>query len=177
MINPVAYWAQRGKNYKRRFQRTDEFERQEETLLEALSEIEFESVLEIGCGFGRITQLVRPLASDYVAIDVSHDQIREARRLVPDVTYITSSIQNFVPHRSWDLVLAVEVLMHIPPDEVREVIRKMERMSQSWVVTVDWALPIDRRPSSHNWLHDYDALLDPVKTYQIPNSKQQVFVS
>lgn len=56
--NPI-YWIKRGKKYKDEFSRHDIrttriFRYQEQRLIDELDELKFETVLEVGCGFGRI---------------------------------------------------------------------------------------------------------------------------
>jgi len=55
---PNEYWTQRGKDYKKNFKYDDKFELQEQILIEYLKKYSFDSVLEVGCGFGRITKLL-----------------------------------------------------------------------------------------------------------------------
>jgi hypothetical protein len=57
---PSEYWIERGKTYQDRFKYTKEFKLQERMLLHYMRSIfpPFSSVLDIGCGFGRIIKLV-----------------------------------------------------------------------------------------------------------------------
>ena len=60
---------------------------QEEVLIAHLNNISgsFKSVLELGCGFGRITQLLLTNYNsiiEYLAIDISPDQIDNAKSLL-----------------------------------------------------------------------------------------------
>ena len=63
----------------------------------------FKNVLEVGCGFGRITKLVlsnQPDIQKYTAIDLSPDQINNAEQ------YVRSGIDN---RRINDIVLTFAV--------------------------------------------------------------------
>ena len=59
---------------------------QEQILVEYLRKnISFSTVLEVGCGFGRITKIILsnfPEVTEYVAVDLSPDQIENARNYV-----------------------------------------------------------------------------------------------
>ena len=68
----------------------------------------------------------------------------EPRRLRADETY--------------DLVLAVEFLMHVPPDEVADAVNTMRSLANRHIVTCDWTEPIKKPAAPHNWRHDYEAL-------------------
>jgi len=166
----IDYWERRGATYEDEFQRTTVFEEQEERLMTALrasyQRSPWDSILEVGCGFGRITELVRQeWPGVYIeAVDVSSDQLVRAVRHIPDVNFKRSSIQDYQPTRRFGLVLAVETLMHVPPDEIHAVTRKMIGLATRWVVTLDWAPdgPLPERIAPHNWAHDYIGLLWPL---------------
>ena len=173
-FDPLDYWRHRGERYERDFDRSSAFDEQERQLLAYLTRLDYDSVIEVGCGFGRITQLVRPHAVWYTAIDVSPDQIRAASQRVPDVSYTCTSIEDFqADGRQWDLVLAVEVLMHVPPESITEVTQKLLSLSSRHVVTVDWVGLGDL--ASHNWVHDYRALFSDCHVEPIGDSGQAIF--
>jgi hypothetical protein len=57
--NPREYWLARGKVYKDQFKYDPEKLVQEQLLLDHLKGMPpFRSVLEVGCGFGRITNII-----------------------------------------------------------------------------------------------------------------------
>lgn len=146
---------------------------QERTLLDVLAGLEFDSVLEVGCGLGRITAMLQ--TDDLTAIDIGADQVAVTRDRVPTARVEQARIQDYEPDRQWDLVLASEVLMHIPPADIQAVCDKLQRLSLRWVVTVDWTEPITRRVLPHNWLHDYRSLFGKVETV-VPIGLQSIFV-
>jgi len=82
---PNEYWFERGKKYKEEFRYNKNSELQERVLLDYLKKIpssfsSFSTVLEVGCGFGRITKLLLSNFSniqEYIAIDLSPDQIEK----------------------------------------------------------------------------------------------------
>src|SRR4030095_16827474 len=96
--NPKDYWVEQGKVYKNNFKYNNKFELQERMLIEYLTSNVFSpnsdgnpvelSVLEVGCGFGRITRLLLTNFGKsivrYVAADMSPDQIINARQSLED---------------------------------------------------------------------------------------------
>src|SRR5437660_7231958 len=77
---PHEYWFKHGRTYKDEFRYNKNFELQEKILIDYLKDVSssFSSVLEVGCGFGRITKLLLshfPNITEYFAIDLSPDQI------------------------------------------------------------------------------------------------------
>lgn len=175
-FDPIAYWQEAGKNaqspdHEKNFVDGPAFRHQEERLLEAISHLEFTSILEIGCGFGRITKLLRERYPDaeITAIDLSPERLVSTRAKVGNsIELVASTVQSFDPPpvderttRTWDLVLAVETLMHIPPNEIESVVRKLASLSDRYVVHLDWDKSLGSAPiSPHNWLHDYRKLHD-----------------
>lgn len=170
-FNPIKYWEDAGRDLKSpehesRFVKNNIFKNQEIKLIEVLDSLEFNSILEIGCGFGRITKL---LAERYPhatidAIDISEDRLKSARNKVPEnknVNFYQTTIQEFNRPRNnlqkWDLVISVECLMHIPPVDISNVIEKMFQLSNGHIVTLDWSVPLNEGTpiAEHNRLHDY----------------------
>ena len=139
--NPSEYWHERGKIYKKNF-RYDENKRvQEEFLIAHLNNISgsFKTVLELGCGFGRITQLLLSNYSnitEYLAVDISPDQIENAKSLLSStkltnhvkLDFLVSDIQSLRLDKEYDLVIHSEVLLHILPTEIDSIIKKIDNI-------------------------------------------------
>ena len=169
MVDLAAYWQERGRTYERDFA-PERYREQERALIEVLRPLPFRTVLEVGCGFGRIGELineVRPDA-DYTGIDVSPEQLVSARgRLGPEAILVLADLRSWKPNGRYDLVLAIEVLMHLPPAEVSAAVRMLRASARHTLVTLDWDQPIDRPPSGHDFLHDYATLLPEATVHRI----------
>jgi SAM-dependent methyltransferase len=166
---PKEYWLERGKVYKQEFQYNKKFKLQEQMLIDYLKkQVSFSTVLEVGCGFGRITKLLLsnfPQITEYVAVDLSPEQIENAKKYVLGVDKITalrfivSDIQSLVLDSKYDLVIAPEVLLHILPSEIKDVIARLEGWSKRNIVNIDWyeeAVP--RKAAPHNFIHQYEVI-------------------
>jgi len=190
--NPQTYWTgEVGKTYRERFVYGAEYIAQEQRLIEFLKTLEFRSVLEVGCGFGRITKLMLehfPQIKTYDAADISQDQIAQACLYVADprVTFYTSALTNMLyiaSRRKYDLVLAVEVLMHVLPEDLQDNVLALSRMCRKHLVTVDWqqrsAEQQEQETDPINFSHDYATLYHQLfldfREIQIPQSKQSIF--
>ena len=163
-FSPEAYWLEHGPTDQRGHAK------QEAALRKVLASLPFGSVLEVGCGNGRITKMV-PSAT---VIDISPDRVEATTHRFPDTEGIVSSLQDFDTDRQWDLVIAVEVLMHIPPAQIEQACDKLLALSNRWVVTCDWTQPLRRPIAEHNWLHPYAELLRPTRS--IPVGLQTIHV-
>lgn len=179
--NPSEYWHERGKIYKKNFRYDKNKRVQEEFLIAHLNNISgsFKTVLELGCGFGRITQLLLSNYSnitEYLAVDISPDQIENAKSLLSStkltnhvkVNFLISDIQSLRLDKEYDLVILSEVLLHILPTEIDSIIKKLITLSKKHIVNIDWYE--DHAPkfqASHNFIHQYETLY---KKYTEPST-------
>jgi len=167
--NPDEYWKTRGKTYKTDFDSRSgslvhraKYGTQERLLFELLGRLSFKSVLEIGCGFGRVTKLMVgkfPTIESYDALDLSPDQLKSAEAYVNSskVKYHCTPFQAFPGmEKSYDLVLASEVLLHVTPDEIKGFLARMVALSKMHVVHIDWSPKSPPKSfAPHNFPHDY----------------------
>ena len=142
--NPAEYWRERGKVYQKNFRYDKNKRLQEEFLIAHLNGISepFKSVLELGCGFGRITQLLLTNYSnitEYLAVDISPDQIENAKSLLSStklsnnqikLDFLVSDIQSLKLDKQYDLVILSEVLLHILPTDIDSIIKKLIALSK-----------------------------------------------
>ncbi len=180
--NPSEYWHERGKIYKKNFRYDKNKRVQEEFLIAHLNNISgsFKSVLELGCGFGRITQLLLTNynnITEYLAVDISPDQIENAKSLLSSTNklsqqvkldFLVSDIQSLRLDKQYDLVILSEVLLHILPTEIDSVIKKLITLSKKHIINIDWYEDIPpKSQASHNFIHQYEALY---KKYTEPST-------
>jgi len=163
--NPREYWLARGKVYKDKFKRNPDKQLQEEMLLDYLKGIgHFRTVLEVGCGFGRISKMILsnfPEIEEYVAVDMSPDQLENAKRYVNSdkIWFIESDIQSLQADKKYDLVIAVSVLLHVLPRDVDQVVAKLVSLSKLNVVNVDYYEEGPaRQVAPHNFMHHYGTI-------------------
>ena len=171
---PREYWLKHGRTYKDDFRYNKLFELQERVLIDYMKQnsTSFSSVLEIGCGFGRITKLLLTNfagISEYHALDISPEQIQNARQLMNDekevfkngldLDFAVGDITSLQVQKKYDLVIAAEVLMHILPEEIRDVMHKLVKSSNKHVLNIDWyEEQRSKKAASHNFIHPYEII-------------------
>ena len=173
---PSEYWQERGKVYQKNFVYDKNMRLQESMLIKHLSDSIFtsdesvQSVLELGCGFGRITKLLLTNfrnIQEYLAVDLSPHQLENAKKYVDShndkITFLLSDIQSLnTNNKKYDLVILSEVLLHIIPSEIDSIIKKIISLSNKHIVNIDWYqdnLPQDyKKRASHNFIHQYEAI-------------------
>jgi len=93
-------------------------------VLDRLTDLEFDSLVDIGCGDGRF---LRELDSEYpdvetFGVDYSERAIDFARAMNPELTYECRDIVEDGLERTYDVATLIEVLEHIPPQELPEFV-------------------------------------------------------
>lgn len=170
--NPSEYWHERGKIYKQDFQYDANKRLQEEFIIDYLNGISgsFKSVLELGCGFGRITKLLLTNydnITEYLAVDISPHQIENAKNLLSSMNisnkvkldFMVSDIQSLNLDKKYDLVILSEVLLHILPTEIDSIIKKLLSFSKKNMINIDWYEENPpKKQAPHNFIHQYEAL-------------------
>ena len=162
-FSPEAYWMETSPPVY------PSHREQEAAISAVLQGLDYSTVLEVGCGDGRITSLLTPPRT---LIDIS-DRVFDTAQWTGS-TGFQSSLQDFTTDQRWDLVIAVEVLMHIPPSDIGQACDKLLELSNRYVVTCDWTEPLRKQTAKHNWLHPYAELLRPTRAIGV--GKQTIHV-
>jgi ubiquinone/menaquinone biosynthesis C-methylase UbiE len=88
------------------------------------------AALDIGCGIGLLHPHLAPLFEELVAVDSSAASIEQARRSNPGVAYATSDGSLPYGDETFDVVLAVCVIHHVPPGDWHAFAGEMHRVTR-----------------------------------------------
>lgn len=120
-------------------------------------------ILELGCGFGRITRLLADAwpDADITALDLSPEQLANARRYC-DARRIRFEPYDFysgqaLPGGNYDTILAIEVFLHHPPAVVSGLFKKFADAGRHFV-NIDWSEAWPWPTPEHVWVHDFARL-------------------
>lgn len=180
--NAEKYWGERGKVYLEEFQYDNNFIEQERMLLRVLQTMEFNSVLEFGCGFGRITKLIADNfnVKTYHAFDLSLDQINNAKQNCSgrNIIFSVSTIRGFESSMKYDLVIGSEVLLHVTPMELPVSVSHMLGFADKYFVTIDPYKINTKVRANHDFIHNYKELFSNHKAndYKIESAGQAIWV-
>ncbi len=164
-FDPDAYWQIQG-GFLATEGISPEHIAVESRLAEILADLKPRSILDVGCGRGR---LARKLAewlpkAEYSGLDLGEAQIAATTEARPDGTFYRYRVQDFRPERQWDLVMSSEVLMHVPPADMPAVADILKAAARKYLLLIEWVpepweleLPV----AEWNWPHDYEALFGP----------------
>ncbi len=83
-------------------------------------------LLELGCGGGTGPTATLVARSRYVGVDISSAQVRRARERFPSATFRCADMTSIdVPAASFDAVVALFVLAHVPHAEIDALVPKV----------------------------------------------------
>ena len=186
-FNVNEYWLKRGRTYHQEDRLTGEYHRlQEQFLLDILREasLPIRRILEVGCGFGRITKLLaqRFPQAHITAVDLSPDQLTNAQSYCAGLRNITFRQYDFYSWEplpgsfyDYDLAVAVEVFLHQPVDSLLRILSNVSSVAK-YIVNVDWSENWPWKTPEHVWIHDYAALYRDIgfecATFLIPKKVQ-----
>lgn len=82
--------------------------------------------LEFGCGTGRWVRLLAERGADMVGIDISEDVIERNRKAIPQAEFRCVDVTHEpVERESYDFVLSVTVIQHLPYEVQDEAVRAL----------------------------------------------------
>lgn len=101
------------------------------SLRKTLSDIEFDSCLEIGCGTGKNTEWLISRANNILAVDLSDEMLAKAKAKIQSdkVEFIQADINNewnFTGNRQFDLATFSLVLEHI--EDLNSIFEKLSKV-------------------------------------------------
>ena len=163
-IAPKFYWRNRRANWIEAYWKTQDHPHRD-SLMEVLKEIEFDSVLEVGCNCAPNLQRIKKefQGVKLAGIDINEQSIKCARKTLPEATLATNEASK-LPFRdkSYDLVITDAVLIYINPREIKKVRDEMLRVARKAIVMVEWQADKEDKIFVH-WRRDYRKLFEGYK--------------
>lgn len=89
------------------------------------------SVLDLGCGAGRLFRLYREAGiTQVLGVDISGRALELARRRYPDVLTLRARAEDLAADQAFDMLLVTRVLQHLPPENLPRVIETTARIAR-----------------------------------------------
>lgn len=86
-------------------------------------------VIDIGCGPGQFSEYLHSQGFNVVGIDNSDEMIRIAEKKVPTVSFLKMDMRKLdFPEESFDGILAAYSIIHIPTEQIEQVLAQMYRV-------------------------------------------------
>lgn len=99
--------------------------------------------IEFGANIGmnlKALQLLNPKQEQY-AIEINMQAVSELGKVIPSDNIYQASILEFVPERTWDLVLIKGVLIHINPDWLQKVYDALHLATARYLLVCEYYNP------------------------------------
>ncbi len=137
--NPKNYWRERGgERYFEEQEAVLDRTQRSEFIAGHIAELDFRSLLEIGCGYGKQLGNIRKLKKVFLAgIDFSLPQILKAREWCPDVApFLVEADAEIIPFKNkiFDAALSSAVILHNKYEKARKIIAEMIRVTRRYLV-------------------------------------------
>ena len=112
---------------------------------------EGDKILDLGCGNGRLYELLKNKPIDYYGIDNSEKLIEIAKSRYPNINFQVADALNLpFPENFFDKVVSVAVFHHIPSKELRlQFLKETKRVlkNKGILILVNWSLNTRKRLS------------------------------
>jgi SAM-dependent methyltransferase len=134
--DPRRYWTLRGgDDYFREQEGQAARTRRAEWIADRLAAYEPRSILEVGCGYGKLLhEIRRRLDVPLMGLDFSPTQLRQARHYLGDGAevglFLGSGEALPFPDRSIDMVVTSAVILHNPPPAAERMRREILRVAR-----------------------------------------------
>jgi ubiquinone/menaquinone biosynthesis C-methylase UbiE len=115
--------------------------REKNLILNALQKAKMErgSALDLPCGTGRMSEMLLEKGWQVVGADISEEMmshaIRKTEKYGDRVKFVKADIENLhFPDNSFDVILTIRLLHHIPPELHMRVLQELHRVTKEWVI-------------------------------------------
>ena len=94
------------------------------------TEEEYGNILDIGCGYGRLSKAFDPF--NYLGLDFSKEAISEAKKL--NSNYMFSTMENSIDYPQSDTKLLYTVLLHQTDEDIDKIIKNLCKSTKMIIV-------------------------------------------
>jgi SAM-dependent methyltransferase len=180
-FDQVAYWRERHRKYAndpRSVGRLDltieanlDGERQLQETAAAFGHMFTGSVLDIGCGYGRLTAPLIAAGMRYTGVDVSPEAVARATQLYPSATFVAADLLTWDTAIKFDLILAFYVFVHFVDDGAwQSIVRKsLSWLRDTGVLVIADVMPTEKEQRGTHYaartVMRYTELLDSCGSY------------
>jgi len=101
-----------------------------------------DTILDVGCGNGRVADLTNTIKASYTGLDMSPELIRIAKTLHPNDTFVVGNMMHTTfADNTFDHVIMVASLHHVPSSAYRlQTLREMARITKpgGMIMMTNW---------------------------------------
>ena len=162
VYNPESFWDEYGKVYISTF--NGKFDLNTQHLIARIDKTEPESVLEVGCGFGRNLPFVAenvPSIKRLVGVEFSKTMLERSEyyfnafeKKYSQIELVNANAKE-LPFKDdeFDTVYSHVCLTHIPPMDISKVTSEISRVAKKWIIHIERFNFLYEHPNNHRWSH------------------------
>lgn len=155
------YWMKRGKFYHGETARQLKAYHDTELLLRFVRTQPFDSLLDLGCGYGLY---LKPLSKQFphkklVGVDISSTMLQQARSHLAGTNVELHKINGLrlpFKNKTFDVTLTANVLIHNPPNRTAKIIKEIKRVTKKVSIHMESTVP--NEDTEDYYCHDYEQL-------------------
>lgn len=135
---PRDYWVKRGgERYFQEQEAVRERTLRSEFIASEVKHVSFESLLEIGCGYGKQLRNLAPLGITLTGCDFSHSQLVRSKTYFPQMqSRIVEADAEKLPFqtKTFEAVLSSAVILHNEYEKARRILAEIIRVSRKYLI-------------------------------------------
>jgi glycosyltransferase involved in cell wall biosynthesis/protein-L-isoaspartate O-methyltransferase len=165
-------------------------------ILKEFKKLKPESVLDIGCGTGRWSDLLD--IDNYYGIDFSKTLIEKAKKNHPDRDFKQTDILKFNTNKKFDVVFSFASLLHVRPEDIKDYVEHIKTLGK-YAILVEPVRDADVSSTServvhpkiielqkksdfvfnvkYTWIHDYMNLFNVERIVPMSNNRQMFIIN
>lgn len=149
--DPKKYWDSRADLWNRL--EGQQHDAKEEYILEhELDALKAKSVIDIGCGNGRLAPILSK-NKKYLGIDISKSLIDAAKKAHPKLEFKVADIRNIASlNTEFDVAFSYTSLLHIPPEQLADAFTQIKAITDT-IILVEPTKEIDTSGVTERNLH------------------------
>lgn len=156
----MKHWEDRAKEFENIPSKSKEID----ILIEFVKDLQPENILEVGCNYCRELKYLEGLGKIY-GLDFNKKMIKNAKSYIPNGCFAVGSANN-IPYAdvSFVFVYTNGLLSHIPPNQIKQAIKEIVRVSKKDILLIEYLGTRSGRNFIDNvkkftWIHNYDRLI------------------
>lgn len=168
--DPKKFWNGWSDNYARQ-KAQQRIDKSQYWLLKKVEELRPQTLLEIGCGFGKNLKFLSKNLSyqpKLVGFDISESMIRKAKNCLNDRALLGCADVTSLPFfdKFYEMVFTHATLMHVPEQNIRMAVQELRRVAKKYLIIAEetyWSVGNIRgntlKPNEYTFIYDYTKLL------------------
>lgn len=137
-------------------------------LKNALQDLDFQSIIDVGCGCGECSIVHKGL---YCGLDNSYERIKFASRKYSGHTFLVGDAVSVpVQNQSFDMAMIVDAAHHFSDEQFKEILLELSRISRKYVVVSDPILY-----PSQDWLSSVLYRMDRGANFRSEEQIREIF--